>query len=170
MIHATSSFGSGHWCHRSFGGRVLLRRQDPHTSAQAGAMCASGRALNSLKEIIVPPPGMSYKLAVCLVNNHQGFAHMWLCHASDTTMCPDGCEGSPTCDDYSDRRRMYENIRVWFTRSHLSAYKRGQDDARCDKSPIFRQVGDRILPEFDDDMSDKWGDEERQAYIDGYNS
>jgi len=114
-------------------------------------------------EVIVAPRGMRQCLAHKLVQDNS-FAHMWLVHP-DGGECPDGC------DSHGDSARvaMYEGIRVYFTTRVLECYHRGLCDARNDKRPLFRKTRDGVIrPTMDDHMVDMWDEEERQAYIDGW--
>lgn len=57
---------------------------------------------------------------------------------------------------------------------HSQWFQRGRSDALKDKAPIFRQVGNRIVPVTDDDMSEDmaedWDDDMRSDYLAGYDS
>lgn len=105
---------------------------------------------------------MPYPQARMLIED-PSFAHMWLCHPDDHT-CPDGCD----CGADPKREEMYSNIRCYFVDSEVRAYRRGYEDAAKGKGALFRKVAHRILATIDDDMSDNWDDDMRQAYLDGY--
>jgi len=117
--------------------------------------------------IIIAPLGMKYDLARKLVEDNA-FAHMWLCHNGNADECPDGCDGSGTSGNVDVRTKLYENIRIYHTKSDLDAYRRGYRDSLSGKGSIWRRVGDRIVSDMDDDMADNWELSERQAYLDGY--
>lgn len=50
------------------------------------------------------------------------------------------------------------------------AFERGVDDAKRDRSPIFRPVPFGAEPTVDDPQADDWTDEQRLAYLRGYDS
>ena len=52
--------------------------------------------------------------------------------------------------------------------NEAEAFKRGQYDARRYRDAIFRSTRRGIVPTIDDPMADDWSEENRQAYLDGY--
>lgn len=48
------------------------------------------------------------------------------------------------------------------------AYKRGYQDAKKGRMPLFRTTRNGIIPTVDDDMSDNWDNDARASYLNGY--
>lgn len=47
-------------------------------------------------------------------------------------------------------------------------YRRGIDDARKGRSPLFRRTRNGIIPTVDDPQADDWEEEKKEAYLLGY--
>jgi hypothetical protein len=56
------------------------------------------------------------------------------------------------------------------TNQEYRAYRRGIDDSRRNRAPIFRSTRTfGIIPTIDDPQSEEWTVEQAKAYLEGYN-